>query len=61
MMSLVPEKLTMPKKKQICDPGYAYSLYEQKCKGNYENSLYLIEINYMGNLKLSLWLSCKVN
>lgn len=50
MMSLVPEKLTMYKKK-TCDPGYAYSLYEQKCKGSYENSLYIIEINYMGNLK----------
>jgi len=35
-MSMVPEKLTMYKKKQICDPGYAYNAYGQKCEGNFE-------------------------
>lgn len=45
MMSLVPEKLTMPKKKQICDPGYAYSLYEQKCKDIDECSQRPCDIN----------------
>lgn len=37
MMSMVPAKLIMYKKKQICDHGYAYNAYEQKCEGNFEN------------------------
>jgi len=51
MLSMVPEKLTMYNKKPICDPGYVYNVYEQKCKGNFENSLCIIKINSMGNLK----------
>jgi len=36
-MSMVPEKLTMHKKKPFCDAGYAYNVYGQKCEGNFEN------------------------
>jgi len=33
IVSMAPENLIKPKKKQNCGVGYAYSLYEQKCKG----------------------------
>jgi len=46
---MAPEKLTMPKKKQICDPGYAYNAYKEKCEGNFDTSLFLIKIYYMRN------------
>ncbi|XP_003243058.1 fibulin-1 [Acyrthosiphon pisum] len=44
-MSMVPEKLTMYKKKQICDPGYAYNVYGQKCEDIDECSQQPCEIN----------------
>jgi len=49
MPSLVPESLTMYKRKQMCEPGYAYNAYEKKCEGN-EFFLIKIYINIYKNV-----------
>lgn len=41
-MSIQPENLTKYKKKQNCDIGYTYSVYEQKCKGDYDYKLLFV-------------------